>query len=1132
MFVKKRAILVEIIFIFLLSLTPLLWFRPGEMMVGHDNVFPLEPKSFLKARLYTWTEKQGFGDDQSLIMGTIPIHLIDALPNILGFSLINTQKIVYVFWFFLIGLSAYVLASFINPQSRFFKLFTAVFYQFNFFVLQAWWIGERTKFSAYIAMPLVISVFLLVYRQKIGILKAAILNSLILFFFNGGGIFGIPLFGGFFVSVGLFILYFSLISFFQKRYWLIGKLILTAILSVVCFLLINAYYFLPAFSKVLADYGSQLSQKGGVGSYVSWAKMISVGASPLNLFRLQGMAEWYDNPQHPYAKYFFSNSILIIISFIWPFLVFSSLILIKDRKKLKLLLYFFLVYLAGVFFAGGTHPPLGFLYILMMEFIPGFAIFRTPFYKFAPALFLSSIFLCAFTLDFLKEKLMGLVQKKPRLRFLSTAFCFFWLVLIPTYHFPFFTGGFFNWRDNFSTRLKLPQYLFEFSNWAEREKKDDLGILVVPPPDEGWNYDVYEWGYLSLFPLPRLLTQEPIFLKDELLTEEERDFLRLAYKSLLTGEKEVFEKVASILRLGYLLIRKDFAYKLNWIKTDNPQDYQLMIEQTFGFPKEKELGKWIIYKITGEEALPKIYGVRNLLVAPPSHLYQELFFKEKVEPSKLVILEERKDRLPVVQKNGFLVSCLSCQLEKESDFLIFPSVTFLPGSPFYFLVNAKEAILDKKIKDPIAKVYHEMGLSLKRTAELRRMLIESPPKSDEDRIKSVVLFQNVLSKIEETFFEISDSDEKFLIAEKLNFYLTVERRELRLGYQQTAMGIEAKRILEAAIQQLDLLIEKIKPYLFNKDFETKKLFSFNVPEKGKLRILLGRESIKEFLDREAVMNLEVDGQTLIGGYEEVGEWLDFGEHIFDEGNHHLLLTIPPSPNLTTSWISTTKRFAEGVKDCFVSKVSDFTPKSDYQVTFQYKNILYEDLSYYSKEEAVGEEQEYFFKPNSFVNLYSRAKEGERRFIIFPNKESKSLEIGFCAEDLTEGDFNQIFRKIEVKKLISPLLFVEAVDQVEKGTVDVSSQKLNPTKFLLNVSNVDSPFILVFLEKFSSDWQLSPQVTQSHFPVFGYANGWLIDKTGDYQLMLEYSPQKAFYRGIGGTVVFFILAIIILKFKKR
>jgi len=1120
---KKKKALVDLLFIFLLSLTPLLWLRPGQLMVGHDNVFPLEPKSFLKNRLYTWTEKQGFGQDQSLIIGTIPIHLIDAIPSLLGLSLANTQRVVFVFWFFLIGFSVYVFASFVNSKSRFFRLLMPVFNQFNFFILQAWFIAERTKFSAFVAMPLVLSVFLLAYREELSVLKAVALNSLILFLFNAGGVFGTPLYGGLFVVIGVFILYFSLLSFFQRKRHLMFKIILTAILTGCGFLLINAYYFLPATRQIISNYSGQLAQMGGKDSLINWAKMISINSGPLNLFRLQGMAEWYDNPQHSYAKYYLKNPVLIFLSFIWALLAFLSVFIVKDKKKLKIVLYFFFVYLVAIFFTAGTHPPFGFLYSLLMRFVPGFTIFRTPFYKFASALIFASSFLCVSTLDCLRSKI--------KLKFLPAFFSTLCFVLILAYHFPYFTVDFFNWRDDFSTRLAVPQYVFEFGKWVEQEKKDDLGVLVVPPPNESWNYDIYDWGYLSLFPLPRLLTREPIFLKsDETISKSEAKLLQLTYSSLLKGDKKLFKRLTSILRINYILVRKDFAYDLDWIEADNPTDYQLIIETKFNFSREREFGRWLVYKISDQEDLPIIYGAEDSLLIFGDYLHEE--FLKRVSKEQMV-LEGADIDSSLISKSGFLLSCLTCELEEEGEFVAFPTITILPDSPFYFFVKFKEKNLKKQALEPVAEIYHEIGLSLKRTAELRRMLFDTPPKDSEARSQSVNFLRENLKRIENKFFDLLDSDKKMLVAERLNFYLTTESEELKFYYRQAIMDSEVKADLENLIWQINLLINNVEPLLFNKDFDTNKLFSFAITEEGEFRILLKKKEIETLLNNELAVTLQIDDREVISDYEAFDEWFDFGEQFLTKGVHKFLLSVPSSESLCSAWKPVQRDFAEGSKDCFVSEVVNFSFERNYEVKFSYKNILYEDLFYYAMEAEEGKNQSVFFKPNSFVNLYLGAKKVNQRFLFFPNKKTKGLEIGFCAEGLVKEDFEEIFEKIEIKKLFSPLLFIEPGESKHgRKMVSVSSQKINPTKFLLKIENAQTPFVLVFLKKFSSDWKLTPSLSEKHFSVFTYANGWLIDKTGDYEIVLEYLPQKLFYIGIGLSTLSLILVILILKFKKK
>ena len=81
----NKDFLFGILIFFLLSLTPLLWFKGNVILVGHDNVFPLQVNEFLHDRLFTWSEHHGLGYDQSSGMGSIILHTIDVFPSFLGF---------------------------------------------------------------------------------------------------------------------------------------------------------------------------------------------------------------------------------------------------------------------------------------------------------------------------------------------------------------------------------------------------------------------------------------------------------------------------------------------------------------------------------------------------------------------------------------------------------------------------------------------------------------------------------------------------------------------------------------------------------------------------------------------------------------------------------------------------------------------------------------------------------------------------------------------------------------------------------------------------------------------------------------------------------------------------------------
>lgn len=179
----------EVLFIFLLSLTPFLWLKGNEVILGHDAGFRLNPIGHLKSLLYSWSPIANFGTDWSLFKGFLIAQLPEAVFTSLTGSLTWGQKLTFVFWFFAMGISMYVFVKNFFPQKKFwiFRIFSSTFYMFNFFILQAWFIAERAKFSMFAALPLGLLIIYKTLSREYRLLKGAILFSFLLFFLNGGG---------------------------------------------------------------------------------------------------------------------------------------------------------------------------------------------------------------------------------------------------------------------------------------------------------------------------------------------------------------------------------------------------------------------------------------------------------------------------------------------------------------------------------------------------------------------------------------------------------------------------------------------------------------------------------------------------------------------------------------------------------------------------------------------------------------------------------------------------------------------------------------------------------------------------------------------------------------------------------
>ena len=87
-----------------------------------------------------------------------------------------------------------------------------------------------------------------------------------------------------------------------------------------------------------------------------------------------------------------------------------------------------------------------------------------------------------------------------------------------------------------------------------------------------------------------------------------------------------------------------------------------------------------------------------------------------------------------------------------------------------------------------------------------------------------------------------------------------------------------------------------------------------------------------------------------------------------------------------------------------------------------------------------------------------------------------------------------------------------------STTILSFERQDPCAFKVRVTSRE-PFVLVVGVPYSESWvaQVRGRVLSGHFIVNGYANAWLIDDPGTYEVDILYTPQR--YLGVGMTLSF-------------
>src|SRR3989344_1213101 len=408
----KKRIYFDIVIIFILGLFPFLWLPGQTLLLGHDAGMTFEPISHLIDRLSVWTQRLGMGTDQSygLLGAIVIIHSLEAFLVWIGFSLQMEQRIQFVFWFTLPGLAMYFLTRKLWPDKKYLPLIASVIYMINYFLIQAWFVAERTKFSIYVALPLITYFAISYFSGKTSFRKSVFASGLILGVLNAGGSF--PLYGG--LALVIFTL-FIYQNFIHRSREMIKRTILFPLGMGVIYFLLNAFWLFPYLYYILGFYSRDLALAGGPAGALGWSEYLAKGSTFINLFRGQGIPEWYLNSYHAFAGNFLTNPIFILLSFAFPLIAYSSLFFAKERKDKYFIFLFVIISLLGLFFSAGPKSQLGGIYEFIALHVPGFAIFRSNFYKFGYVIWFAYAILIGFSMDvFISkiENLLAAVRKK------------------------------------------------------------------------------------------------------------------------------------------------------------------------------------------------------------------------------------------------------------------------------------------------------------------------------------------------------------------------------------------------------------------------------------------------------------------------------------------------------------------------------------------------------------------------------------------------------------------------------------------------------------------------------------------------------------------------------------------------
>jgi len=1157
----KKRIIIDILIICLIGLVPLLWLPYNTTLQGHDSGLALDPVMHFLDRIHVWSQRFSIGDDQNgALLGAFFIHGFEALLAYMGFNLHWGQIIQFIFWFTLPGLAMYFFAYKMFSEKKYLPLIASVIYMLNFYLLQGWFIAERTKFSIYIAFPFVLYFTIRYLTGKMKLLKAAVLSGIILGVFNGGG--SIPLYGGLLFGTACVYVYINFINFDIKT---LKKTIFYSMGVAVVYILLNAYWIIPYYFYILGFYSRDLAQAGGTEGALAWSKYLSSESTFLNIFRGQGIPDWYLNPFHAYSQTFLSNPFLIIISFAFPILAFSSLLILKNRRDVFLAYLLVLICSVGMLFSSGPQSQFGFIYNSLVTYVPGFAIFRSAFFKFNYMLWFSYGLLIGMTLDYLltRAERINFIKHIPQFSKIALMVLIGGYIL---YHYPVLNGSFLDYSrepgKELTTRVAVPDYIFEFGKWVNQQ--DSNVRFLVMPQLGNTSYVSYDWHYWSIAPLTSLLARNSFVQNTALVSKSERILMTQMYDAFLRGDMKSFSDFIDVFAIDDIVVQRDYDWKNASWGTINPELYEAVLKAHPDlFVRIKTFGKWNVYKIAARTKSLRINSSAKLSFLQ-GNLGKVVSFPYFDPKSPLFISDMESNNIDYYAENAtelyLAPECIQCDLEYKGATFQYYNPKLLPGSILYPIVTYQERKVKKASHDFMSLVNYYVTVSDRRIIEIKWMV--DTRKRINKILPNIAIYQELLVQLADTLRKGDpNAFTESTAAQMVMLHITQQVGLIDSVYNEGVVDIYQRQALANAYDKILEVNQVAREKMWVTEDTQNKKYIYNLPITGDYGIYVKKGSLTNPGNDPKDTTITFRNlSSVLKPISMIGDWLFFGNVNLENKKTYITLNDGTMSNMIDSVSPAFPDGKEGITQnngsfllttdsinkCFYYQFHNLDYiDTQYVVSFAYRNFSDKNrLSFFTQSEG-DRTPRYSIKDSSLDSTRYFSK-----FTKLITPKDGNIRLSFCNGYLSINELNSFAKQLDTdlvpggkdlieiqnitfNKVAYPniVLYKKQKDVVDTNTVE-SFAKNDPVTYTVNLKNTNQPISLMMRESFGKYWRICDEKNKclsfndkAHFSNAGFANAWYLkDKGLGNRLTLYYYPQRWY---VLGTILTFISIVVII-----
>ena len=617
---KKKETL-DIVFLLIISLISITWFRNFTYINNSDFGLPLDRVQYYDAAFYSWDPRYSTGHYIPNQHTTLLFGLSNMFSVILGMPLPVFERILFYFWFAFSGISAYILCYTVGG-GRLARTTSALLYMMNpYSLFIVWQVGQGMIQASYAFFPLILGLYIHGVRNGKGFSYAVVMCFIWAAIGFLGPLANLHMTALYWIAIILCFLvslaYFRLAGQTAKL-----KRCLKFTLGVIfAYFLLNLYWIAPvAIGAVPTLKTMETLQQFAWISQLDTLRMNSVNM--VDAFRLSGywaaMEEGF--PGIPYFSFgkLYNTPLFLIISLIIPLLATLPIL----QKKLKLqTFYLYLILIIGIFLMVGTRSPLGgFGEYLFLNFLP-LQMFRSGYVSVTMLTVIAMSPLCGIGLEkaYLNLKKMTWRKEKKIFGQRSSTFVARGLVIVILFLLfvvlaaPFWTGEVIQTYSDSSLnpRVEVPAYYSEFKEWLEMQQGDfRIGVLPLSKSTNtilSWDGGGYNGPepllWYSNRPVMYVNTLTPLYL-------DTLDSLDIG-----VSEGNSSGKILGLAGVKYLVVHEDANWKLIGYQPDSwfPRDENALkfLLRNNELQYVKTIGKLAIYQNPSYNE--HIYGVSQVI---------------------------------------------------------------------------------------------------------------------------------------------------------------------------------------------------------------------------------------------------------------------------------------------------------------------------------------------------------------------------------------------------------------------------------------------------------------------------------------------------------------------------------------